>query len=269
MTRVEQDLDFALSVTKERKSNKNKLSFSSSDNIELISKKIDVSGKDILTVLDSCDPFFCFYLKGAKNVDTYDNNRLTFYYYFLRLWTFNFLNEMYPPRSLNYNFLVDVISNIKPKNQDEYHAYNFWTKFIEVAKDDKKIGMLLFKKRSKLIDYSKFDLGMMPYGINSINFFEGNIRTYLNKGKSYDIIYVSDKCDWINYGIEDENIKQLEKYRDNLYELLKHNGVVLCSFNDQQSERIIFENRFEYVKLPKAKDKGGNLVNCGYCYIKR
>ena len=47
------------------------------------------------------------------------------------------------------------------------------------------------------------------------------------------------------------------------------NGVVVCSLNDQQSERMIFEEKFDYFLLSKAKDKGGNLVDCGYCYVKK
>jgi len=267
---VEKDLDLAIQVTKKGKNSPNKLSFSSADRIELISKMIDLDGTKVLSLLDSSDPVFCFYLNGAKSVDTYDENKLAFYYFFLRIWTFNYLNQMYPPRSLNYDFLLDIINNVKPNNENEFKAYNFWVNFIKEEKNDKKIGKLLFKKRNKLIDYSQYDLGLIPFNINSTKFFEVNIRNINIKDNYYDIIYVSDQCDWIDFKNDDDPniINNLKKYRDNLFRLLSDNGIVLCSTNSCP-ERMIFQEKFNYIELSKAKDKGGNLVDCGYCYMKK
>lgn len=146
MKNVGRDLDFAIQVTKEGKNNPNKLSFSTSDRIELISKVVNLEDAKVLSILDSGDPLFCFYLNGAKSVDTYDENKLAFYYFFLRIWTFNYLNQMYPPRSLSYDFLLDLIKNVKPSNENEFKAYNFWVNFIKEEKNDKKIGKLLDRK---------------------------------------------------------------------------------------------------------------------------
>lgn len=271
---IEKDVNYAFDVTKEAKSNKNKLSFSSNDRIDLISKNIDVSGKRILTILDSSDSVFCFYFNGAKKIDVYDSNKLAFYYFYLRIWTFIYLNQSYPPRSLNYEFLINLMKKVKPKSEDECNAYNFWIMFINKAKNDKQVGKLLFTKKSKLIDFSQYNLRDIALKVDDTSYFKGNVRDFNGNDKLYDIIYVSDKCDYIDCSsssCDKEVIRvcNLKKYRDNLYRLLKDDGVVVCSFSNQQPEKIIFEERFDYFELSKAKDKGGNLVNCGYCYKKK
>ena len=61
-----------------------RLYFNSNEDLDALLSKFDFRDKDILTVLASSDQLFYFYDKGARIVDTFDINKLTFYYYFLR-----------------------------------------------------------------------------------------------------------------------------------------------------------------------------------------
>ena len=57
---------------------------------------VNVEGRDVLTVLGSGDQALYMYDRGAKSVYLFDKNNLTLYYYYLRVWTIEYLNEFYP-----------------------------------------------------------------------------------------------------------------------------------------------------------------------------
>ena len=48
------------------------------------------------TVLASGDQAFYFYDNGAKKVDLFDINKLSIYYYYLRVWIIKYLGRFYP-----------------------------------------------------------------------------------------------------------------------------------------------------------------------------
>ena len=55
------------------------------ENIAGYVKKLDVDGRDILTIAASCDHFINLYLCGANYVDCYDLNENTFFYMMLKI----------------------------------------------------------------------------------------------------------------------------------------------------------------------------------------
>ena len=56
----------------------------------------DFQGKEVLSVLASSDQVFTARVLEAKTVDAFDKNRLTLYYFYLRLWTLKYEKELYP-----------------------------------------------------------------------------------------------------------------------------------------------------------------------------
>ena len=56
------------------------------EDLTKILKDIDFKDKKVLTVQASSDQLFSSLILGAKEVDTFDANRLTEYYYYLRKW---------------------------------------------------------------------------------------------------------------------------------------------------------------------------------------
>ena len=72
------------------------LYFSTNEPINELFSSVGIEDKEVLTVLASSDQYFysCFY--NAKSIDTFDKNRLTIYYYYLRIWTMEHLNSFYP-----------------------------------------------------------------------------------------------------------------------------------------------------------------------------
>ena len=109
--------------------NYNCVFFHSNEHLKGIFDQIDVSGKNILTVLSSGDQAFHFYDRGAKSVELYDINNMTLYYYYLRVWTIKYLNQYYPD-IFKDDFLKRVLGHVKPATEEEKIAYLYWKKFI-------------------------------------------------------------------------------------------------------------------------------------------
>ena len=60
----------------------------------------DFTDKDVLSVLASADQYFMFKALDAKKVDSFDFNRLTMYYYFLRKYLFYLFFQYLPNKNL-------------------------------------------------------------------------------------------------------------------------------------------------------------------------
>lgn len=68
-------------------------------------------------MLGSGDQAFHFLNRDAKSVDVFDINRLSIYYYYLRIWLIKYMNEFYP-NDFNY----DRIDSEKKLNIGHYYA---------------------------------------------------------------------------------------------------------------------------------------------------
>ena len=95
-----------------------------------IISKFDVKDKSVLTVLGSGDQAFQFYINGAKNVDLFDINKLTIYYYYLRIWHMKKYGSMYPEDIINTNYLKKLLCSVTPSSNDEKKAYLYWNIFV-------------------------------------------------------------------------------------------------------------------------------------------
>lgn len=69
-----------------RVSNYSKLYRSTNERLSKILSMYDFKDKNVLSVLASSDQLLSSYFLGAKNVDSFDSNVLTFYYFYLRKW---------------------------------------------------------------------------------------------------------------------------------------------------------------------------------------
>lgn len=69
--------------------------YNSNENLRKLFSGIDLKDKEILSVLASSDQLFYFYDNGTKLVDTFDKNKLTFYYFYLRKWFIQYKNKYY------------------------------------------------------------------------------------------------------------------------------------------------------------------------------
>lgn len=222
----------------------------------------DFTDKDVLSVLASADQYFMFKALDAKNVDSFDFNRLTMYYYFLRKWSIKYNNDVYP----------DII-------YDDSYVENLLEK-VEVSSDLEKKALDFFKKHvSNGSNFSKlfYDVDAQPYGntlfqnvrqlkkIVDSDFTFYNMDLFRNNRdlitKKYDYLYISNILDWAR-----EDSSKITIAKDNLLSLLKDNGKVICSrlVNRSKSgvlsEREIFDENFQLREFADGKN---------YMYIKK
>ena len=222
--------------------------------------QLSFRGLEVLTVLGSGDQFFHLYEHGATLVDTFDSNLLACYYFFIRLWTIRYLDSYYPEDNLSHSFIRELLSNVRPSNDQEDRAYQFWdlytrtfqnsmTKYIMYRngrKDSNRIMNLegIQKKTKQVPNVTCLDISKPIEGVS----------------KRYDLIITSNLSEYFSY-----SKPKLQIYKDNLLRLLKDKGFVLSTslmFQEVPSrEREVFDSQFRFAVLSETDG--------GYVYIKK
>ena len=237
--------------------NHNRIYFSSNEKLDSVFSGIDFTNKDVLSVLASGDQMFHFYDRGAKNVDTFDINVLTKYYYYLRKWVIEYKNRFYPKRKINKNYIKGIVSCVKAKTEEEKDALIFWNYLLESSYDIS--NLFVFDRDLKKNRLSKLKHLRKIVGEKNIVFHNIDLSSQIDIDKKYDIIYKSNISDYVN-GSE----KVLSVFRDNLYNLLNDDGIIissnLCYDYCYANEFGVFGSLFNYELLNNGK---------GFIYRKR
>ena len=109
--------------------------FHSNENLKDIFSEIDVTNKDVLTVLGSGDQVFYSYNNGARNVEAFDRNKLAIYYYYLRTWVIKYFNLFYPS-ILNKKYIRTLLKLVEPHSKEENIALKFWKFYTRFFSDE-------------------------------------------------------------------------------------------------------------------------------------
>ena len=253
----------------QRTSRYNMIYFYSNDELSSIFSNFDFKDKDILTVLGSGDQAFHLYNLGAHSVDVFDINKLTIYYYYLRRWTIKYLNKLYPDFNLSNRFISQLLDLVNISDCYEQKAYDYWRRYTKKFEDE-DVDLLFYRKLLKplIVDISNLSNITKIMDKDHFNFYNVDISKKIDIDSQYDVIYTSNLSDYIR----DNN--SFEIYRDNLYKLLKKDGVVLSSnvvrFGSDENQKRIFQSYFDYYDLPKIKTSYfSEGFSPGYCYIKK
>lgn len=219
---------------------------------------VDFRDKEVLSVLASGDHVLTADFLDAKKTDAFDRNKLTIYYYYLRIWTIEYCDELYPQVLEGNEWLKELLKKVHPRNEQERFAFNFFRQHVNVNTDMNKMfydilmqpeGCTLFRKASELTDCLNPELVFYP-----MNLFEDN-----HLDSTYDIVLMSNILDWAR---NDDSKMQIAE--ENLRKLVRPNGHVICSrlvYKDQkemEKERRIFEKDFDFEEK-----------SSGYIYIKK
>ena len=239
----------------------NSVFFHSNENLNAIFNEVDVSGKDVLTVLSSGDQAFHLYDKGAKSVDFFDINNFTLYYFYLRVWTIKYLNQYYPNLYFKNNFLEKVLLHVKPSGDEEKIVYEYWKKFLWYFKDcsDYALEELFIvgynRFRNKIFDLSKVKSRIDD---EKYNFYNIDLSEEVHLDKKYDVIFVSNIGDRIRGIIysDERNLCKLEIYKNNMLNLLKDDGIVICTNvvrkGGSKEESKVFSSDFSKTDLKEV-----------------
>jgi len=239
-----------------------KVYHASNENLAELFNNLSVEGKDVLTVCGSGDQAFYSHFGGAKDVDIFDINKLTYYYFLLRKWSIEYLGEFYPPRDISKNtsWIKNLLSLVECKSYEEQSALLFWHLFTKRASEDSNSNLFYHisnYQRNAIDDVEKLRKSIAD---KEFKFIREDITGEVDKSKKYDIVIASNILEYCQ-----GNILKLIRTRDNLYSLLVPGGMVVCSnlIREPESdslslEKTVFRSQFA------AQD-----VSCGYVYTKK
>lgn len=233
--------------------------YRTNEDLDIIYRDLDFHKKKVLSVLASGDQVFTARYLGAEQVDSFDKNRLTIYYYYLRKWSIKYRNELHPKILKGNNWLKKLISCVKPECVDEEKALEFFKKhvsentkfynmFYEDHLDEEK-GKTLYSKASEL----KSTIDMPMEFVDFDMFGENKIED------TYDIVLASNILEWARGDKGKFTIA-----RDNLSKILNPNGLVVCSSLINRSESTVLSERRIFDEAFTCTEYSG-----GYVYNKK
>lgn len=251
-----------------------KIYYNSNEKINNMIRSIDINNKNVLTVLGSGDQAFHLYNNGASNVDVFDINKLTIYYYYLRRWNILYLDKYYPKYSgLKFDFNIDYIKGlidlVVPKTEEELNALNYWKLFASKF-TDYDIEFLFYLPDSNGNDLKMNNISDVSFVKEKIKnddfkYYDYDFSWNVNLDKKYDLIYLSNIPEWIYH---QQGCIHMEILMYNLFNLLNSNGIVLGTNitvkEPPESMRRIFRDCFS---LKYIKDNN-SLSYVGYQYKK-
>lgn len=253
----------------------NSVYFHSNEELNAIFNEVDVTDKDVLTVLSSGDQALYMYDRGARSIDFFDINKFTLYYFYLRVWTIKYLNKFYPELYFKNNFLERLLKYVKPNTEEEMQTYLYWKEFAlnfgDLSKQDLEelyiLGTSIYK--NKIYDISKIKYRLEK---EKHNFYNIDLSEKVSLEKKYDIVFVSNIGERILGLIKrNKSTDVIEIYKNNLLNLLNDNGIVIATnvilCGPRKEEEEIFSSNFVKQDL-KSMCKFGKKKSPGYVYKK-
>lgn len=221
---VVEDVNWALGVASgENDLNHKRVYPNTNENLKALFENFSVKDKDVFTVAGSSDQIFNSFYKGAKSVDTFDINKLTFYYYYLRKWMINYLGEEYIKDEYykDSSNLIKLVNSIKADREDEMKAQLFWIQyFTKVGRIDK--GLFLVTSEDYKSEYGD-DLETLKERIKNVKFYNYDMGERFVLNKKYDVIILSNILECLH------NPTRLFAARNNIERLLNDDGICVCS----------------------------------------
>ena len=253
-----------------RSDNYGPIYFHSNEYLNEIFNEVDICGKDVLTVVGSGDQALYMYDRGVKNVDLFDKNKLTLYYYYLRVWTIKYLNKFYPEYDSKNKFLKKLLKFVKPSTEEEKIAFLYWKKFSwyfdKYDEDDFEELFILGNdpRRNELNDLYRIKprIEQENYNFKNVDITSNG----LDFGKKYDLIYTSNISDRIH------SKEQMRIYKKNLLSHLNENGLIVCAdvIRDKRTrlEECVFDVDMEMRKISDCPYRIEHR-SPGHIYIRR
>ncbi len=210
-------------------------------------ESIDITNKSVLAVMSSGDYLIMSHLFGAKSVECYDINPITYRYYYLKRWL-NQNGSLNLENKCNYNKVVNIINSVVPTSEIEKECKEFWQEIFKNFNDEDYSNNRLIITRSSFLIFYYIEMGdKIGQILSSVDpvFYNFDIRDKSGLGldKKYDYVFISNILDCNNRDIE-----TLSTIRKNLASILNKGGKIICTHLDCDSEdcyRFIDELEFE------------------------
>ena len=241
---------------------------------------LNISDKNVLTVMSSGDYLIMSHLFGAKNVECFDINPLTYRYFFLRKWLI--LNGVLEYDRCGYEKLLEIINSVSSLSSEyEKETNSFWK---EIVKDFEYYNWFCNDLISVL--YSPFSLREFYEEkrdeaqriVPSLNpkFYISDLfdESGLQIDKKYDYVFISNIIDVYN----NRQPERLEIIKRNLLNILESDGRIVCTHFPEkfggldkvpetlEVERKILDKDFDFQMIDGVLDGSKNIA---YMYTRR
>lgn len=234
--------------------------YRTNEDLDTIYRDLDFHKKKVLSVLASSDQVFTSRYLGATRVDSFDKNRLTLYYYYLRKWSIKYRNQLHPKiLGKSNNWLKKLLECVKPTSEEESKALEFFKKHVEdktlfynmFYEDhlDEEKGKTIYTKADDLKSSIDMDMKFVDFDM----FGENKIDD------TYDIVLVSNILEWAR-----GDKTKFRVARDNLNKILNPEGLVVCSSLINRSESTVLSERRIFDEAFSCTEYSG-----GYVYHKK
>lgn len=245
----------------------NRIYFGANEDLKKIFSNFQLCDKDVLSVVGSGDQAFHLYNLGVSKLNLFDINVLSYYYFYLRMWVIKYMGSYYPEFNFNKKYVLDILKHVSPISEEEKYIYDYWLRYSNELLDLYSSDRLFIGDDKDLIssnDISDTSEIIRRIEISSFSFYRANIATNDEIEGKYDFIYISNIPDYVN------TMDGVVLFRDNLYKLLKDDGIVCCSSVIKGKEislvqEVVFEELFDYSSLVDKSDG----IMYGYCYTKK
>lgn len=199
------------------------LYFSSNEDLKSLFGYFDFRDMNVLSVVGSGDQAFHFINKGVTSIDLYDKNKLSFYYFYLRMWIIDYYNSFYPEYPFSEDYFYKLFDHVNLGSEEEENALLYWKKCVDEF-DLKEIGRMFFIKYCRSKNVIRNVTGLNSKIKNSkYRLYNCDISSDINFDKTYDVIFISNIIDHL------ANIDEVRQFKDNLLSLLNDNGIIISS----------------------------------------
>ena len=248
-----------------------KLYFTSNENLNEVFYGMDFTGKNVLTVLASGDQAFHIYNHNAKHVDLFDINKLTIYFFYLRIWFIEQYNMFHLPNHIENTYILNLLNLVTPRTMEEKFAHNYWLVLIDILlSNHKSLNSIQIEYPKDLAEIKDLDRIKEQLKNRNFNFYNIDIsKNNFSIKEKYDVIYLSNIIDWILI-----NHIELNTLVSNLNNLLTDTGTIICTdyllVGASHHEDKAFQKLFNKKDLPITKEESyRDSYPPGYCYVKR
>ena len=269
MNNLEKDIKYVDSILNKQCSDIFGFIYSrTNENLVKLFKEIDLTNKNVYTVMSSSDILFSALTNGAKKVDCFDINPITYRYFHLRKWILNW--KYIDADGLSISELLYIVNHAICISQDEQYSQIFWQYFLSKIDNIHFYSNILFEYIEKPDVPYKTKIAELREILNNLIIKYNNIdigNKLIDIKETYDIIFLTNILDYNR-----NNTKKLNIICENLWNLLNNNGSIICSQIPQHSEllnkeKILFQNYFNYEELFIDKKESQKILY--YKYTKK
>ena len=224
-----------------------KINMFTDENINCMTKKLDLKGKDILTVTSSGDQALNFLLEGANSIKLFDENPYTESFFYLKkaivekLSYQEFLDFFFPGLFNKKDFFAKEKYDLIKDSLPDGRVYEYWKYIFNNCSKQEILNIFvkrnyskkdIIKRNSYLQSEENYNkLKEVLKNTNKIDFIEIDIlHQLLYIEKKVDFIYLSEILNYIPSENVIDYLKKIKALTLNISNNINENGVIAVSY---------------------------------------